>query len=370
MSRLRSRPAIVVASAALVLATAATAQAQSTPISGPTTTAAPTTSPPTTAFLGLFPGTTAPAGSTPTSTKGPVKIAPTTTAAPAATPGTAPGGGSGDGEPPPGTSKVVPPDAQRQIDSVRRTGPNNTTAWLAALQPLVTELGMTPTEAAIAGAGRFPIAGPTTWVDDWLFPRYVPSFHLHKGLDMFAASGTPVRAPFDGALKLTDSAVGGLAAYVTMADGTYVYLAHLSGFAPGKATGQQVRQGEVVGFVGDTGNARGGAPHVHLQLHPKGGDPAPPKPTVDAWLSEAVAAAPQFIAATRAARNPAAGPEAGASVTAAEGGGTVSADAEATVDPAAALWAASSNPAIGTIDLASSLVATAAVGIAWPEPPG
>jgi len=368
MSRLRSRPAAVVVSAALVLATAATAQAQSTPnTTSPTTTAAPTTAPPTTKFLGLFPGTTTPNGTTPGSTKGPVKIAPATTTAPAASPGTAPGG---DGEPPPGTSKVVPPDAQRQIDSVRRTGPNNTTAWLAALQPLVTELGMNPTEAALAGAGRFPIAGPTTWVDDWLFPRYVPSFHLHKGLDMFAAGGTPVRAPFDGALKLTDGAVGGLAAYVTQPDGTYVYMAHLSGYAPGKATGQQVRQGEVVGFVGNTGNAQGGATHVHLQLHPKGGDPAPPKPTVDAWLAEAATGAPQFIAATRAARNPAAGSEAGASVTATEGGGSASAEAEATVDPAAVLWAASSNPAIGTIDLASSLVATAAGDIAWPEPPG
>jgi len=364
MSRLRSRPAILVTSVALVLATAAAAQAQSKPITSPTSEA-PVTSPPTTAFLGLFPGTTAP-GSTPVTNERPTKIvpttaAPTTIAAPAAGPG-------GDGEPPPGTSKVVPPDAQRQIDSVRRTGPNNTTAWLAALQPLVAEFGMTPQDAALAGAGRFPIAGPTTWVDDWLFPRYVPSFHLHKGLDMFAASGTPVRAPFDGTLKLSNGAVGGLAAYVTMSDGTYVYLAHLSAYASDKSSGQQVRQGDVVGFVGDTGNARGGAPHVHLQLHPKGGDPAPPKPTIDAWLAEATAGAPQVVAALRAARNPAATAEVGASVTALA---TPQADEMApTVDPAAALWAASSNPAIGTIDLASSLVALAADEIAWPTPPG
>ena len=369
MSLLRSRPAILVASVALVLATAAAAQAQeaqSTPITSPPTTAAPVTSPPTTAFLGLFPGTTVPPGGTPVTTDRPTKIVPTT-AAPSTTAAPAPSGDGG--EPPPGTSKVVPPDAQRQIDSVRRTGPNNTTAWLAALQPLVTELGMAPQDAALAGAGRFPIAGPTTWVDDWLFPRYVPSFHLHKGLDMFAASGTPVRAPFDGTLKLSNGAVGGLAAYVTMSDGTYVYLAHLSAYASDKTTGQQVRQGDVVGFVGDTGNARGGSPHVHLQLHPKGGDPAPPKPTVDAWLADALAGAPQFVAAAKAARNPPVAPEAGASVTALESPPEVAKKA-ATVDPAAALWAASSNPAIGTIDLASSLVATAADEIAWPAPPG
>ncbi len=373
MSRLRSRPsrpAILVVSVALVMATAAAAQAQeqaqSTPITSPTTSAAPVTSPPTTSFLGLFPGTTAP-GSTPVTNERPTKIVPTTTAPSTTAPAA---GAGGDGEPPPGTSKVVPPDAQRQIDSVRRTGPNNTTAWLAALQPLVTELGMTPQDAALAGAGRFPIAGPTTWVDDWLFPRYVPSFHLHKGLDMFAASGTPVRAPFDGTLRLSNGAVGGLAAYVTMSDGTgtYVYLAHMSAYASDKSSGQQVRQGDVVGFVGDTGNARGGAPHVHLQLHPKGGEPAPPKPTIDAWLAEATAGAPQVVAALRAARNPPAATEAGASVTGLEAPGVD--ETAPTVDPAAALWAASSNPAIGTIDLASSLVATAADEIDWPTPPG
>jgi len=253
---------------------------------------------------------------------------------------------------------------------VRRTGPNNTTAWLAALQPLVTELGMTQTDAAIAGGVHFPVAGPTTWSDDWLFPRYFPSFHLHKGLDMFAAMGTPVRAPFDGILKFTDGAVGGMAAYVTMPDGTYVYMAHLSAYGPGKSTGQTVKQGEIVGFVGDSGDARGGAPHVHLQLHPKGGDPVPPKPTVDAWLAEATAAAPKLIEATRAARNPPAAPAAGASVTAVADGTTgISAAAAVTVDPAAKLWAASSNPAIGTVDLASSLVASAAQDLVWPPPP-
>ena len=367
MAYLRSRPAPLLVAVALLLATTASAGAQTTQPTPTTATTTPST-PRTTApcLLICGPSTTPPtttAGS-PTTKKGsPAPVAP-------APPTTTPGGG-GDGEPPPGTPRVIPPDAQRQIDSVRRTGPNNTTAWLAALQPLVTELGMTPTDAAMAGAIHFPIAGPTTWVDDWHFPRLVPTFHLHKGLDMFAASGTPVRAPFDGMLKLSDGAVGGLAAYVTQPDGTYVYMAHLSGYAPGKATGQPVRQGEVVGFVGDTGNARGGSPHVHLQLHPKGGNPAPPKPTVDGWLAEATANAQQLIAATRAARNPATAPPGSASVTALPDGTTSLPDEAApTVDPAAALWAASSNPAIGTIDLASSLVASAAEGIAWPAPPG
>lgn len=367
MKRTHFRPATLALVLVVFLATTATAGAQTTPETTATTapTTTPTAAPSTTAppcLLFCPPTTSGPTSSTPTTSKG----GPATTAAP---PTTSPSPG-GDGEPPPGTPKVIPPDAQRQIDSVRRTGPNNTAAWLAAIQPLITEFGMTPTDAAAASAVHFPIAGATSWVDDWLYPRYVPSFHLHKGLDMFAVSGTPVRAPFDGSLKLSDGAVGGLAAYVTQSDGTYVYMAHLSAYAPDKKTGQEVRQGDIVGFVGDTGNARGGAPHVHLQLHPRGGEPAPPKPTVDAWLAEATANVPQLIATMRAARNPAAPAAASASVTAVPETASLGVEATAAVDPAAALWAAASNPAIGTIDLASSLVASVADGIAWPEPPG
>ncbi len=366
MSHVRSRPVLVLLGIVVLLATAASAGAQSTQQTSPSSTT------PTTAACLLLCSSSPPSSSSPTTTS---NVAPTTKKGTATTVAPAPGpttpSGGGDGEPPVGTPKVIPPEFQRQIDSVRRTGPNNTTAWLAAIQPLVTELGMTPTDAALAGAVHFPIAGPTTWVDDWHYPRFVPSFHLHKGLDMFAASGTPVRAPFDGVLKMSDGAVGGLASYVTQPDGTYVYMAHLSAYAPGKVTGQQVRQGEVVGFVGDSGNARGGAPHVHLQLHPKGGNPVPPKPTVDGWLTEATLNAQALIQATRAARTPPAGPAASASVTALpEGTASLSTETAPAVDPAAALWAASSNPAIGTIDLASSLVASAAEAIAWPAPPG
>ena len=366
MSPLRLRPATLALAVVLLMATAAAANAQTTP--APTATTTPTSTP-TTKFLGLFPAPTSPPTTAPPGTrKGPVTTTPTGAGSAPST--TTPSLG-GDGEPPPGTPKVIPPEFQRQIDSVRRTGPRNTTVWLAAIQPLVTELGMTPTDAALTAAGRFPIAGPTTWVDDWHYPRFTPSFHLHKGLDMFAASGTPVRAPFDGALKFSENPSGGLAAYVTQPDGTYVYMAHLAGYAPGKATGQAVKTGEVVGFVGDTGNARGGAPHVHLQLHPRGGDPVPPKPTVDIWLDDAERGAAQAVAAARAARNPAApGGPPGASVTAVPEGTTLQAEAAITVDPAAALWAAASNPAIGTIDLASSLVANAADGVPWPKPPG
>jgi murein DD-endopeptidase MepM/ murein hydrolase activator NlpD len=297
----------------------------------------------------------------------------TTTAAPTST--TGPGGsvppgdpaygdgGDGDGAPPPGTPRTVPADAQRLINSVVRSRPNSTYALIEALRPLEAE-GYSPTEAALVGFGAFPVAGPTTFVHDWLFPRYVPSFHLHQGTDLFAPLGTPVRAPFDGILRHSDGPVGGLASYVTAPDGSYAYLAHLSALFPGQVDGMAVRQGDVVGFVGNTGNAAGGATHVHFELHPKGGAAADPKATLDAWIADALARAPGVIARIRAQRQaPAAS---GASVTgvAPVEPGVPAAAADTPAGPEA-LWAVAANPSAGTLDVAANLVAGALTDVDW-----
>ena len=200
--------------------------------------------------------------------------------------------GDGDGNPPPGAPRTVPPGAQRQIDSVPRSSPNNTSVLMDALQPLVDEFGLTETEAWVIGFGRFPVAGPASFTHDWQNARYTPSFHLHQGTDIFASLGTPVRAPFDGVLRHGDGGAGGTSAYVTMPDGTFAYNAHLAAWVPGQQSGQHVKQGEVIGFVGNTGNAEGGAHHNHFELHPKGGAAVDPKAYLDLWIAEAIAQAP------------------------------------------------------------------------------
>ena len=133
--------------------------------------------------------------------------------------------------------------------------------------------------------GRFPVGGVAEYSDDWLAARSTPCFHLHKGTDVFAARGTPVRAPADGVLRFNEESVGGRVAYVTEADGTYYYMAHLDSFAA-LTSGTRVSLGQVVGFVGDSGNASGTV--VHLQVHPRGGAPVNPKPFLDRWLDEAL----------------------------------------------------------------------------------
>ncbi|MDP9387472.1 MAG: M23 family metallopeptidase, partial [Actinomycetota bacterium] len=219
----------------------------------------------------------------------------------------------------------VPPDAQAQINGVRRSPANNTRKLLAALAPLM-DLGLSEQEAIARGFGRFPVGGYATFSHDWLFPRFTPSFHLHEGTDIFATRGTPVRAPAAGTLKLAQGGSGGLAVYIYEPNGTYYYMAHLDSFAPDLVQGQPVALGQVVGTVGDSGNAKGGAPHVHFEIHPapsrtvitgKGKNrtvttvprsvpvgtvlpPIDPKAHLDQWLRDALADVSRVIASVEA----------------------------------------------------------------------
>ncbi len=229
----------------------------------------------------LAPLTTEPAVGPPsTSSGGPV---PTTAPRPA-------GDGAGVA-----ADRTIPPEAQAIINSVLRTGSNNNLKLLEALRRL-TDLGMTAEEAAIVGMGQFPVAGEAYWSDDWYDARFTPAFHFHQGTDIFAARGTPVRAPADGVVQFGEEGAGGKAAYVTTADGTYYYMAHLDSFSREFKSGAKVKQGQVVGFVGDTGNAVGGSPHVHFEVHPKGGGAVNPKPIIDKWVTDAIAAVPTAVA--------------------------------------------------------------------------
>ena len=207
----------------------------------------------------------------------------------------------GDGTAAPSGGIAVPPTAQRIIDSVRRTGPSNNDALLASLEPL-EGLGLSKEEALRVGLGRFPIAGPASYSHDWLFPRYVPGFRFHLGTDVFAAYGTPVRAPVDGVARHANGGLGGLTVKVFMPDGTYFYLAHLSGLVKGFTDGMPVRTGDIVGYVGDSGNARGGAPHLHIGIYPHGGAPIDPKPVLDQFLAEAAMRVPALMEAAKRAQ--------------------------------------------------------------------
>ncbi len=207
----------------------------------------------------------------------------------------------GDGAPEPTSGIAVPPEAQRIINSVKRTRPNNDSRLLAML-PQLEAFGISEAEAYRIGMGRFPIAGPANYSHDWLYPRYGPGFRFHLGTDVFAPYGTPVRAPVDGVARTANGGLGGLTVKVVMPDRTYFYLAHLSALVEGFTDGMPVATGDIVGYVGDSGNARGGAPHLHLGIYPRGGAPIDPKPILDHFLAEAEARIPEVVAALQASQ--------------------------------------------------------------------
>jgi murein DD-endopeptidase MepM/ murein hydrolase activator NlpD len=90
----------------------------------------------------------------------------------------------------------------------------------------------------------------------------------HDALDIMAPRGTEVRAVEGGTIrKLFTSKAGGLTIYEFDPTETYsYYYAHLDRYAPGIAEGQQVTRGELIGYVGSTGNASPDAPHLHFAI--------------------------------------------------------------------------------------------------------
>lgn len=117
----------------------------------------------------------------------------------------------------------------------------------------------------------FPVAGPCTFSNDWHAPR---RGHLHQGNDIFAPMGTPCVACVSGTVTQLEGGNAGL--YVRLAgdDGNVYYYMHLQRFG---ASGR-VSAGTVIGYVGDTGNAKGGTPHLHFEIRPGGGSPINPYP--------------------------------------------------------------------------------------------
>jgi peptidoglycan LD-endopeptidase LytH len=112
-----------------------------------------------------------------------------------------------------------------------------------------------------------PVAGvqPTRLRNTYTAPR---GARQHEALDILAPRGTPVLAADDGiVLRLRTNQAGGITIYQLDAAERFVYYyAHLQGYRGGLKEGMRVRQGDVIGYVGTTGNAPANVPHLHFQL--------------------------------------------------------------------------------------------------------
>ncbi|MGH8905502.1 MAG: murein hydrolase activator EnvC family protein [Egibacteraceae bacterium] len=119
------------------------------------------------------------------------------------------------------------------------------------------------------GVYSCPMGVPYHFRDTWGAPR--SGGRRHKGVDMFAPYGGNVYAITNGSiLRHSRSALGGLALYLKGDDGNVYYYAHLSSILPASRPGKRVVAGELIAKNGDSGNARGGAPHVHMEVRPNG----------------------------------------------------------------------------------------------------
>lgn len=127
--------------------------------------------------------------------------------------------------------------------------------------------------ADVGGGGYFcPVAGERHFSDDFGAPR--PGGRRHQGNDVLAAYGTPVVAVTAGTIHTDYSSRGGISLYLRGVDGNEYFYAHNSRNVA--TDGERVRAGQLVAYVGNTGDARGGPTHVHFELHPGGGSPVDP----------------------------------------------------------------------------------------------
>ncbi len=125
-----------------------------------------------------------------------------------------------------------------------------------------------------------PVQAPCTFTDTYGQAR--GGGRVHLGTDIGADEGREIYAVAAGEVfKLyANEALAGNGLRMRTPDGTVVFYAHLSALVPGLAVGTSVTAGQLVGYVGQTGNA--GGPHLHLEIHPRGGDAVNPYPLVRA----------------------------------------------------------------------------------------
>jgi LysM repeat protein len=136
-----------------------------------------------------------------------------------------------------------------------------------------TRLQLTAQNRLPDDIARCPVPG-STFVNSWGFGR--SGGRAHEGTDMMAGRGTPVVAPVDGTVSFATGTIGGHQFRLRGDDGTTYIGSHMDRFG----TSGRVRAGDVIGYVGTTGNAAGGTPHLHFEVHPDNGNAMNPYPVL------------------------------------------------------------------------------------------
>jgi len=193
----------------------------------------------------------------------------TTPAAPEAAPGPGAAGAAappraGPGEPPPGETAPGRGRFPSHDENPAARPSGEATPARPERQPL------TVTPALLGGPYVFPVSAVTGFGDTYGGPRSDVPGSWHHGDDIFAPLGTPVLAVADGRLNRVGwERLGGWRLWLRDDAGDQFYYAHLSGYSPLALLRGRVRRGDVIGFVGNTGDAFTTLPHLHFEVHPR-----------------------------------------------------------------------------------------------------
>jgi murein DD-endopeptidase MepM/ murein hydrolase activator NlpD len=164
---------------------------------------------------------------------------------------------------PPAPPPPPKPEEERQEGPPREPPSSSTPQVPPTVQPAPPDV-----EPRLTAAGYvFPVYGRATASDSFGAPRTTT---WHHGVDIFAPLGAPILAVADGTLfNVGWNDVGGNRFWLRDGAGNEFYHAHLSAFSPLAQEGRHVKAGDVIGFVGTTGDAAGTPPHLHFEIHPR-----------------------------------------------------------------------------------------------------
>jgi murein DD-endopeptidase MepM/ murein hydrolase activator NlpD len=173
-------------------------------------------------------------------------------------------------------ASTAPAEVPRAAPAVATATPPAPAPSLAPAAPSAIPTPTASASAAPAPAGSLllPVQGiAATQLQD-TFTDARSEGRVHDAIDILAPAGTPVLAVADGTVeKLFDSERGGLTLYQFEPSGRYCYYyAHLQRYADGIVEKKAIRRGEVIGYVGSTGNASPDAPHLHFEIHRLGAE--------------------------------------------------------------------------------------------------
>jgi murein DD-endopeptidase MepM/ murein hydrolase activator NlpD len=176
----------------------------------------------------------------------------------------------------------LPPTTGTSIDSGDALAPTGIEAPPPGGFTLTPPISPATYEQLTSPGYVFPVAGGAHYGHD--FGNFRADTGFHEGSDLFAPAGTPLVAVQSGVLHNVGwNRLGGWRLWIEDANGNWFYYAHLSAYSPIAKNDGHVNAGDVVGFVGNTGDAQGGPTHLHFEIHPGGQWAVPAWDYLQAW---------------------------------------------------------------------------------------